>query len=119
MPQSQSLFKLQRELNNNASLVHTNNGVGDSGVLLHTCPPADEDLPGYEEFIVLTNPSQKPTVPAGATAEQIRNITRTHDNDVRDFNLYRAVDTACKQPLLEACPTVFLEKFQHTSLGFA
>ena len=111
----QSLLKVQHELNNTASLVH---GDGGSSLLVLTCPPTEfEDLLGYKEFIVPTNPTQNLTVPAGAMAKQIRNFTRMHNNDVRYFNLYQAVDTACKQQLLEACPTVFLEKLQHASLS--
>jgi hypothetical protein len=87
--------------------------------LVLICPPAKfKDLPGYEEFIVPTIPSQNHTVPAGAMAEQIHNITRRHNTDDRDFNLYRAVDKACKQQLLEAYPMVFLEKLQHATLEF-
>jgi hypothetical protein len=85
-----------------------------------TYSPADlQALPNHVPFIIPLNSRQNPTVPAGATAKQIRVLTRAHTNDMQDWNTYPSTDNALKQQLLDACPHIFLETNMHTDLGVA
>ena len=120
VPTFATLKVLQWELNANALSVYSSQGNGSIGHLVLTYSPANlQALPNHVPFIIPLNPGQNPTVPAGATAEQIRVITRAHTNDMQDWNTYHSNDNALKQQLRAACPHLFLKTLMHTDLGFA
>ena len=117
-PTYQSIQTAQRELNANASSVHSIGGDGQHGHLFLTI---DDDA-----FLTLVGipfdapelPEAVPTIPAEATAAQIAEINRQHAAQLKAFHLYHDLDKVLLRQLIAATPAIYIDALSDPDYGF-
>ena len=70
-------------------------------------------------FIIPFNPGVHPVVAPGATDTQIAHAKREHEESVRKFRLFKAVDNALKKQLVNAIDDIYIKDLRDRVTGFA
>ena len=60
-------------------------------------------------FIIPFNPGVRPAVAPGATDAQIAHAKREHKESTREFRLFKAVDNALKNQLVNAIDGIYIK----------
>ena len=116
----ETLTGLQRELNANATSVHSNRGNGTSGHLVLTCRPAAFALllGAGTVFDPPVNPGPLPATAAMTTA--VRSIVmEEYKYNQAEFHLYSFTENALRQQLLKAVPDTHVKALQDPLLGYS
>jgi hypothetical protein len=116
-----TLRTLQRELNANATSVHSNDGGGLHGHLTLTVTPArylQIAGPG-NAFPAPYAPDCEPEMPDPATSARIGEAVRQHQESIQVFQLYHDVDKAIVRAIIAATPKAYIEILEDPELSFA
>ena len=115
-----SLEVAQRELNANASSIHSNSGGGRNGHLALTMTPEAYLLRTGHTFLVPDAPSRVPVYPTDTpTAAQITETNRQLLADQKVFSQYYDTDKALVRQLLDAVPGIYIERLNDRTYGFS
>jgi hypothetical protein len=119
-PTFTSLRILQRELNANATSVHSKDGGGAHGHLTLTVPPARymAIAGALNAFPPPIAPPRVVVYPPGSTAAAIAEAVRAHVEDVRIFQTYHDVDTALVRAIISATPKAYIELLDDPELSY-
>jgi hypothetical protein len=119
-PNYNALYTLQRELNANASSVHSNNGGGLNGHMALTVSNAEYLIRSNNvAFVVPIAPPNNPPLPLAPTAAQIADIIRQHTADQKEFQAYHNTDKALVRLLIAAVPETYIDALSDAEYGFA
>jgi hypothetical protein len=115
-----SLTILQRELNANASSVHSDRGTGTHGHLILACRPAvfAATLPAGVDFLVPTNPGPPPATVAMPQATRTIALAE-HKYNSEQFHIYSFVDNALRQQIIKAVPETYIKALEDPVLGYS
>ena len=112
-----SLTVLQRELNANATSAHSNRGSGTHGHLVLVCRPTVFAVISPTAFIPPINPGVAPAAGLAAAARTAQ--LAEHRAQVDEFNLYTFVDSALRQQLIQAVPSIYIKALENPTLGYS
>jgi hypothetical protein len=112
-----SLTVLQRELNANASSIHSQRGSGTHGHLVLVCRPTVFAVISPTAFIPPTNPGPPPAPGLAAAARTVQ--LAEHKAQLDEFNLYTFVDSALRQQLIKAVPSIHIKALEDPTLGYS
>ena len=70
-------------------------------------------------FIVPFNPGIRPVVSLGDTKDQIAHAKREHEEFTREFRLFKAIDNALKNQLVNAIDDIYIKDLRYRVMGFA
>lgn len=118
-PSYETITNVLRLLNSNAASVQSELGGGQLGHLGLTVSPAVYATLSADPFVVPPNPGPTGTVPAHATAPQITETHRAHQELLRIWRKANNVDMAIKHQLIAAVEPMFLRAIMHRHTGFA
>ena len=113
-----SLTTLQRELNANASSVHSFRGTGTHGHLVLVCRPAVFAIRSPVAFIPPPNPGALPAT-AGLPAATRAITLQEHKTQQDEFNLYTFVENALRQQLIKAVPDDYIKALEDPTFGYS
>ena len=69
-------------------------------------------------FIIPFNLGVNPVVAPGATDAQIAHAKREHKESTREFRLFKAVDNALKNQLVNATDDIYIKDIRYCMTGF-
>ena len=108
VPTYEYITNLNVYLNSCSSVVDSTLGCGASGYLVLTAQPAIFKSRCVTKFVTPKNPGIHPVIPDPApTTAILSELVRTHKHEVRLFNMYHAVDCACKKVISKLIPQNF------------
>lgn len=117
-PTYQSIQIAQRELNANASSVHSVRGGGLHGHLALTISDDAYLLLAGTDFEAPELPDPAPEIPPNATSAMIAEINRQHAEQTKAFHKYHDLDKALLRLLIAAVPAIYLEAICDPDYGF-
>jgi len=119
LPTLATLKLLHSELNDNAMSIHSDRGDGIQGHLVLTISPAAYLAVAGVPFVAPVHPGVAPVHNAGATAAQITETNRQHAADLKEFQVYTAVQAALKRQLLAAVPNSYINDLRSEAYNYA
>ena len=116
----EALTLLQEELFANTMAIPSVRGGGIYGhlILLHT-PEEYILLEGAETFELPEDPGAQPVFPNNANAAVVAQTTAVHKAEHAERKLYRAVEKAICQQIIEATPPMHLEALKERKFGLS
>ena len=72
----------------------------------------------HSNGVPFARPSQPPTLPPTAQADDKRNVERIHNDKIRIFNLYLGVEQGLRDKIIEAIDEEFLLELCQGVLGY-
>jgi hypothetical protein len=119
-PSYASIHQVQRQLNANATSVHSHGGDGQLGLLALTVAPATYTALSQNNipFVAPVNPPAQPVHPEGSTAAQISEINRQHTENARIFRTYHNVDAALRNQLIAAVDDAYICSLSNATIGY-
>ena len=114
-----SIAEAHAPLNKNATSVYSSRGNPALGHYILTELDAEYLLRAGIAFIITFNPGVHPIVAPGATDAQIAHVKREHEESTRKFRLFKAVDNALKNQLVNAIDDIYIKDIRDRVTGFA
>jgi hypothetical protein len=118
-PNNAALTLLQKEINANAMSIPSVRGGGAHGHLALTMTPAAYLAISGIAFAVPIHPGPAPIHPNNATGPVITEINRQYTADLKEFNVYLAVEANLKKQLIQAVPDTYINELKDELLGYA
>ena len=114
-----SIAEAHSPLKENATSVYSSRGNPALGHYIFTASDSEYLLRSGMDFIIPLNPGVHPIVSPGATNAQIAHAKRKHEESTREFRLFKAVDNALKNQLVNAIDNIYIKDLQDRVKGFA
>jgi hypothetical protein len=118
-PTTTSLKLLRKEINANAMSITSTRGGGQYGHLALTTPAADFLLLSGTAFTPPVHPGPAPIHEPNSTQHRITEVNRAYAANLKEFNVYIAVDANLKKQLIKAVPDTFIDELSDELLGYA
>jgi hypothetical protein len=118
-PNWTSLHLLQRQINANASSIHSNLGGGRNGHLALTIDAATYLAVAGVAFAVPPAPPDDPVLPANPTGPIITEANRLHLVAQKAFQRYHDADKALVRQIIAATPPTYIEALNDPDYGYA
>jgi hypothetical protein len=115
-PTHTDITKLEEELVQIAIVIPTSLGGGELGHAGLIIEPTEYEK--HSNGVPFTRPSQPPTLPPTAQADDKRNVERIHNEKIRIFNLYLGVEQGLRDKIIEAIDEEFLLELRQGVLGY-
>ena len=104
-----SIAEAHAPLNENATSVYSSRGNPALGHYIFTASDSEYLLRSGIAFIIPFNPGVHPIVAPGATDAQIAHAKREHEESTRKFRLFKAVDNALRNQLVNAIDDIYIK----------
>ena len=114
-----SISKAHTPLSENATSVYSSRGNTALGHYILTALDAEYFLRSRISFIIPFNPGVHPVVSPGATDAQIAHAKREHEETTHEFRLFKAVENALKNQLINAIDDIYIKDIRDRMTGFA
>ena len=119
MPHYFSIAEAHAPLNEKATYVYSSRGNPALGHYILTASDDEYLLLSGISFIITFNLGIHPVVAPGATDAQIDHAKREHEESMREFRLFKAVDDALKNQLVNAIDDIYIKYLWDRVTGFA
>ena len=114
-----SISNAQAPLNENATSVYSSCGNPALGHYILSASDAKYLLRACIDFIIPFNPGVQPVVAPGSTDAQISHVKREHEESTQEFRLFKAVDNALKNQLVNAIDDIYIKDLRDRVTGFS
>ena len=114
-----SITEAHAPLKLNATSVYSSRGNPALGHYILTASDSEYLLHAGMAFIIPFNLDVHPVVAPGATDAQIAHAKREHEESTREFRLFKAVDNALKNQLVNAIDDIYIKDLRDRVTGFA
>jgi hypothetical protein len=111
-PTYETIIELRRTLKHNAASIPCTLGGAQHGYLALVVSETAYAMISNVPFAIPDPPTLHPTIPNGATAAQITELTSQHIENIRVFNEYLHVQTALKKQIIDSIDPLFLNAAQ-------
>ena len=118
-PTNITLKLLRKEINANAMSITSTRGGGEYGHLALTTAAAAFLAISGTAFEPPVHPGPSPIHEPNATQHQITEVNRQYAANLKEFNVYIAVDANLKKQLIKAVPDTFINELSDELLGYA
>jgi hypothetical protein len=115
-PSHTDITKLEEELVQIAIVIPTSLGGGELGHAGLIIKPTKYEK--HSNRVPFTRPSQPPTLPPTAQADDKRNVERIHNEKNRIFNLYLGMEQGLKDKIIDAIDEEILLELRQGVLGY-
>ena len=114
-----SIAEAHAPLNENATSEYSSRGNPSLGHYILTASDSEYLLRTVTAFTIPFNPGVHPVVAPGSTDAQISHAKREHEEWTRECRLFKAVDNALKNQLVNAIDDIYIKDLQYHVTGFA
>ena len=114
-----SIAKAHTPLNKNATSVYSSYGNPALGHYILTASDAKYLLRNGTAFIIPFNLGVHPVVAPGATNAQIAHAKREHEESTQEIRLFKAVENALNNQLVNAIDNIYIKDLRYRVKGFA
>ena len=104
-----SIVEAHAPLNENATSVYSSCGNPALGHYILTMSDAKYLLRAGIDFIITFNPGVHPVVAPGSTNTQIAHAKQEHEESTQEFYLFKAVDNALNNQLVNAIDNIYIK----------
>ena len=113
-----SIAEAHTPLNENATSVYSSRGNPSLGHYILTASDSEYLLRTVTAFTIPFNPGVHPVVAPGASDAQITHTKREHEESTRKFRIFKAVENALKNQLVNAIGDIYIKDFRDRVTGF-
>ena len=117
-PQYFSTAKAHAPLNENANSMYSSRGNPSLGHYILTASDSEYLLRAGIAFIIPFNTGVHPFVEPGATDAQIAHAKRDHEDSTREFRLFKAVENALNNQLVNVINNIHIKDLRDRVTGF-
>ena len=118
-PDFDAIASVHTKLKANAASIHSNLGGGAHGLLGLALQPGTYTVLTGHVFVPPQNPGPTANLPEGLTGNQINELVREYESQLKLWRNYNQVEQALKQQLISSFDEIYLSSLRNRHTGFS